>query len=313
MAQNAVNRSRNVDIFPNNIDIDETTASGDRGVISMFEPNLGDYVKFIHAGDASQTVRSVFIGGNAGTIGEPGDHIGIGRDCMTNLDGGSRNIAIGETAFENITSGDENVGIGADVAKSISTGSRNIVVGKPSSGFAGDGIFSGTSDVIAIKNNGGTTNGDIFIGNSTDNSRCFIAGMYNTSSGTTPREALIVDSANQVGTNTNLVGDYQANSGTTMSVGQGYIADNGASTAVFTLPSSPSVGDVIHVVGRDSGGWQINQNSGDTIHRGSASSTTGTGGSLASTNQWTSVKIMHVGSGDWLIIATDGSGSLTLT
>ncbi len=67
-------------------------------------------------------------------------------------------------------------------------------------------------------------------------------------------------------------------------VNNGYIANN-AGTVVVTLPSTSAVGSIIAVTGiNNATGWQIAQNAGNQIFFGTSSTTSGTGGSLASTN-----------------------------
>jgi hypothetical protein len=74
----------------------------------------------------------------------------------------------------------------------------------------------------------------------------------------------------------------------------GYIINNGASLVTATLPASASVGDIIAIVGKSAGGWLIAQNSGQTIHFGNVNTTTGAGGSLASTLQYDCLEIVCV-------------------
>ena len=79
---------------------------------------------------------------------------------------------------------------------------------------------------------------------------------------------------------TDVTGTSQA-----MAVNNGYFADN-AGLVTLTLPSTAALGSLIAVVGKGAGGWKIAQNAGQTIHFGFVNTTTGTGGSLASTNQY---------------------------
>jgi hypothetical protein len=74
-------------------------------------------------------------------------------------------------------------------------------------------------------------------------------------------------------------------SGTSQSaaVNNAYISNN-AGLCTITLPSTAAVGDTIQVGGLGAGGWKVAQNASQLIHIGSAVTTTGTGGSLASTN-----------------------------
>jgi hypothetical protein len=101
--------------------------------------------------------------------------------------------------------------------------------------------------------------------------------------------------------------------GTTQSIfpGNGYVTNNG-SLVVLTLPATAAFGTVISIVGLGAGGWRIDQNAGQNIQVGSLSSTTGTSGSVASTNQFDSINLVcTVANTRW---ATHGGvqGALTI-
>lgn len=69
----------------------------------------------------------------------------------------------------------------------------------------------------------------------------------------------------------------------TAAVNNGYIANN-AGLVTITLPATSAVGDTIAVTGiNNATGWKIAQNVGNQIFFGTSSTTSGTGGSLAST------------------------------
>lgn len=66
-------------------------------------------------------------------------------------------------------------------------------------------------------------------------------------------------------------------------VNNGYIANN-AGLVTVTLPATSAVGDMVAVTGiNNATGWKVAQNAGNQIFFGTSSSTSGTGGSLAST------------------------------
>lgn len=85
---------------------------------------------------------------------------------------------------------------------------------------------------------------------------------------------------------TDVTGTTQA-----MAVNNGYTANN-AGLVTLTLPSTAAYGTVMAVVGKGAGLWKIAQNAGQTIHFGIANTTTGTGGSLASTFQYDVVYLL---------------------
>jgi len=66
----------------------------------------------------------------------------------------------------------------------------------------------------------------------------------------------------------------------------------GAVLQVYTLPTTCEAGTIIKIVGDGSGGWQIAQNAGQTINSSTASTTTGVGGTLSSTNRYDSVELV---------------------
>lgn len=93
-----------------------------------------------------------------------------------------------------------------------------------------------------------------------------------------------------------------------MAVNNIYIANN-ASQVTLTLPSTVAVGDNFNVVGLGAGGWKVAQNSGQTIRLLSTVSTSGTGGSVASTTQYDSLSIICVTANtDFRIINATSTG-----
>lgn len=80
----------------------------------------------------------------------------------------------------------------------------------------------------------------------------------------------------------------------TMATNTGYTSDDGATLVTFTLPTTSAIGDFVEINGKGSGGWAIAQASGQQIHLGSSTTTSGAGGSLASTNQWDSIRLRCV-------------------
>lgn len=68
----------------------------------------------------------------------------------------------------------------------------------------------------------------------------------------------------------------------TLAVNNGYVTDRGGGVA-YTLPASGTEGDMIWIAGK-SGAWTVAQAANQQINIGSASSTVGITGSIASTN-----------------------------
>lgn len=100
----------------------------------------------------------------------------------------------------------------------------------------------------------------------------------------------------------------------TMDVNSGYIANN-ASLVTLTLPSVAQVGDSVSVQGKGAGGWKIAQNAGQTINIGDATNpatTTGVGGSLASTTRYDSLELLCITANSGWAVLTGPQGSITV-
>ena len=88
----------------------------------------------------------------------------------------------------------------------------------------------------------------------------------------------------------------------------GYLTNN-AGLVTCTLPATAAQFTMLEVVGQGAGGWAISQNAGQTIiWESTASTTTGVGGSLASTDQYDKVRLMcTVTDTDWTVVASKGN------
>jgi hypothetical protein len=73
-----------------------------------------------------------------------------------------------------------------------------------------------------------------------------------------------------------------------MAVNTGYTSNN-AGLCTLTMPATAAVGDTLVVTGLGAGGWLIAQNASQLVHVGSSVTTTGTGGSIASTNAFDAI------------------------
>lgn len=92
-----------------------------------------------------------------------------------------------------------------------------------------------------------------------------------------------------------------------MAVNNAYSVNN-AGLVTLTLPSTAAFGSIIQVSGYGAGGWLIAQNSGQTIHFGAVNTTTGAGGSLASTNRYDQVTLVcAVANTDWVVNSSFGN------
>lgn len=85
---------------------------------------------------------------------------------------------------------------------------------------------------------------------------------------------------------------YTATTNQSMTWGCAYIVDS-SSLVTLTLPTVAPLGSTLYIVGINTGGWQIAQNSGQSIRVSSSSvSTTGTGGSVSSNNSYDSLALI---------------------
>ena len=93
----------------------------------------------------------------------------------------------------------------------------------------------------------------------------------------------------------------------TMAVDNGYIANN-AALVTLTLPTTAAVGKVVRVTGKGAGGWKIAQNASEIIHFGNKDTTTGTGGSLASSDTNDAVEVLClIADTEWAVISSIGN------
>lgn len=83
---------------------------------------------------------------------------------------------------------------------------------------------------------------------------------------------------------------------------------NGSGLMTIPLPVLQNDGDVFQVIGIGAGGWKISQAAGQFIRFGTVVTTTGTGGSLASSNQYDNVTLKYVAAlGGYTVTASQGN------
>lgn len=99
---------------------------------------------------------------------------------------------------------------------------------------------------------------------------------------------------------------------TTVVVNTTYIADEASAITGFILPASAALGDMFVIMGNGPGGWQLKQNANQKIVGPGLTTTTGTSGSLSSTNRYDSVTLRAVVSGASTVWAVEcSSGALS--
>lgn len=94
-------------------------------------------------------------------------------------------------------------------------------------------------------------------------------------------------------------------------VTNGYIT-NSASLITLTLPPTAVIGSIIELGGQGAGGWSIAQAASQLVQFGSFATTAGTGGSLASTNQYDCVRLICITTNTtWLVLSSVGNLNVT--
>lgn len=240
-------------------------------------------------------------------------NVAVGSGALESITDSSRNVAVGFSALTELvgpTGLGNQVAVGDSALASLTSGVSNIAIGAS----AGGNYTSNESSNIVI-GTVGTINDDNTIRIGTQGSGtgqqnlCFVAGIVGVTTSNT--QMVTIDSTTgQLGAAT-VAGGFTwtvitANTG--MAVNNGYIA-NKAGTAILTLPASAAVGDIIRVTGINTAtGWQIAQNSGQTIYFGTFNTTTGTGGSLASTQIRDTIELVCVATNtDWNVLSSIGN------
>lgn len=83
---------------------------------------------------------------------------------------------------------------------------------------------------------------------------------------------------------------------------------NNAGLCTITLPATATVGDEIQIMGLGAGGWLIAQNASQLIRFGSSVTTTGVSGSVASQNQFDTLRLKCIVTNTtWIVIASQGN------
>lgn len=163
-------------------------------------------------------------------------------------------------------------------------------------------LGQGTAAVTAL---GAATNGQLPIGSTGANP---VLGNLTSTGGT----LTITNGPGSINLETNNAGTFWTvvTTNQTLSDNNGYFA-NAAGVLDFALPTTSLVGDTYEVVAMSAGGWQITQGIGQQIRLGNATTTSGVGGSLASTAQGDWIQLVcTVANTNW--IANVKQGTITV-
>ena len=186
-----------------NLALPATAAGGTAGVITI------GGARFHNFGNSS-----TFVGANAGNFtlipGNTFNNTGIGSDALSGLNSGTGNTAVGTGAQRDNISGMFNTALGEGSLLANQTGDRNAGIGEGAligttgsfnialGARAGDKLTTGSNN-IDIGNVGVAGESDtIRIGNT--QTRAFLAGVRNVTTGVADGLAVLIDSSGQLGT-----------------------------------------------------------------------------------------------------------------
>lgn len=247
---------------------------------------------------------AVVAGGGTGAVTLTGIVTGNGTSAMTAstvtqygvLVGGASN-AVSSTAVGSAGQVLQSAGAGADPAYSTATYPLTTTINQVLYSSAANTVTGLATANKAVMTTGATgvpvmtalaTDGQLIIGST--------AGAPAAATLTAGTGIGIANAGNSITiSNTGATFTWNDVTGTTddFVADNGYIANN-AGLVTITLPATATVGDSFKITGLGAGGWKIAQNASQLIHMGSSVTTTGTGGSLASTNQYDSLEFVCV-------------------
>ena len=165
-------------------------------------------------------------------------------------------------------------------------------------------LYTSTTGVPAMT--ASMTNGQILLGSTGANP---VLGTLTAGTGIS-----IINNAGSVtvsGTGGGMTWTVVAGTSSAMAVNNGYVSNN-AGLVTFTLPATAAVGTMLGVAGLGAGGWKVAQNASQLIHLGGSVTTTGVGGSLASTNAFDSLQLLCVVANTTWIVLSGAQGIITV-
>lgn len=247
--------------------------------------------------------------GNSGTSGDNHKIIigttgsGTGQQNFTQIagiygvtpGGGGLNMATidstGRLGSQALPSG--SISITGDSGGALTGSSFTFTGGSTGLTFSGSGSTETLTGTLAIANGGtnatsmANTDGVVYY----DGTRLVTTAVGSATQVLTSNGAGVAPTFQAVPSSGGMTWSEQTGTTQAMAVAHGYILNN-AGVVTATLPATAAVGDIMAIVGKGAGGWLMAQNSGQTVHFGSVNTTTGAGGSLASTNRYDSLEII---------------------
>ena len=161
-----------------------------------------------------------------------------------------------------------------------------------------------TNGGLSVNGTGYGDDGQILIGNTATNK----AAWANVTS--TDGSLTITNGANTLDLSVVGGADWQVATASMNAVaGNGYITKIAVpGLLTYTLPATAAVGSIIEITGYTVGGFSIAQLAGQSIHVAGSTTTPGIGGSLSSTAQFDSVRMVCVTADtEWNVIASVGN------
>ena len=130
-------------------------------------------------------------------------NVAFGAQSLYSNTSGIGNTAAGEESLYVNTTGDNNVAIGRDALRNNTTGDNNVALGRSAGALLGSGVTAPTTTMshnVFIASQGVEADQEytIRIGRDITHERAFIAGIYNTSIGST-NHPVCVDDSDQLG------------------------------------------------------------------------------------------------------------------
>jgi trimeric autotransporter adhesin len=199
---NIVATAGNLVASAGNVTMPDTTSTFAAGTLKI------KTVPVVHILDISGNATNTFVGPNAGTNAGPMtsaavNNVAVGTANLRALTSGNNNTAIGYNSLLAASTGTKNTGCGTQALNGITTGSSNTALGYQ----AGANLVTGSeSSNIHINNLGINGESNVMrIGSATGTgtqqlNKTFISGIRGRTTGVADAVAVLIDSADQLGT-----------------------------------------------------------------------------------------------------------------
>lgn len=259
--------------------------------------------------NVTDSSNNTFIGTTCGNTTLSGNsNIGLGSNILSALTTAANNVAVGRNNLNLCTTGNNNSAFGSAALDFLVSGSDNIGIGDG----AGSNYTGSESSNIVIGNIGVAAESNVIrlgtqgAGLGQQNT-CFIAGIVGVT--VSNQEFVTVNSSTgQLGVTTGSFMTWQDISANQALVSNhGYVCTGGAALSL-SLPATSALGDIIEVSLDGSTSWTITQGVGQQIRFGSSQTTSGAGGSLASTAQGDTIRMVcSVANTRWNVLSSIGN------